>query len=393
MTWPRPAGPLLLLLAAAIGAAPVPSTAVNLRIDYSQDGSGFFSASTSQGQQARTAVEAAADYYSAILEDQLSPVSVPARFFGVGGGTANFYLQFADPNHPTDASRAVSLASYDFAQDEYVVFVGGAALAGSQIASAGVGGSSYDYRLFTQSDVTQVEQIYEAFVADYETRGQSSGFAHWGGTISFDNDGSTTWNRDVGSLPGAGETDLYSVALHELGHALGFGSATLQSEGLVDGANRFIGAAAVNEYGGPVPLNPAAGHWAEGVTSTILGSVVPQEALFDPSFNGPVRKELTALDAAGLADLGWSVVVPEGIAGDFNRDGAVNAADYTVWRDGLGGAYSQADYLVWRQAYPASGAEAAAYSAAPAPSSLLTLVPLAAFALGPGVRRASVLRR
>ncbi len=36
-----------------------------------------------------------------------------------------------------------------------------------------------------------------------------------------------------------------------------------------------------------------------------------------------------------------------GIEGDFNNDGTVDAADYTVWRDGLGTTYSQADYQLW----------------------------------------------
>lgn len=39
------------------------------------------------------------------------------------------------------------------------------------------------------------------------------------------------------------------------------------------------------------------------------------------------------------------------LSGDFNRDGRVDAADYTVWRDGLGDGYSQYDYEVWRVAY------------------------------------------
>jgi hypothetical protein len=33
--------------------------------------------------------------------------------------------------------------------------------------------------------------------------------------------------------------------------------------------------------------------------------------------------------------------------GDFNLDGAVDAADYSVWRDGLGSAYTAADYNSW----------------------------------------------
>ena len=40
--------------------------------------------------------------------------------------------------------------------------------------------------------------------------------------------------------------------------------------------------------------------------------------------------------------------VPQ-LTGDFNGDGTVDAADYTVWRDGLGTVYTEADYDVWRQ--------------------------------------------
>lgn len=35
------------------------------------------------------------------------------------------------------------------------------------------------------------------------------------------------------------------------------------------------------------------------------------------------------------------------LAGDFNGDGTVDAADYTVWSDGLGGRYTLADYETW----------------------------------------------
>jgi hypothetical protein len=34
--------------------------------------------------------------------------------------------------------------------------------------------------------------------------------------------------------------------------------------------------------------------------------------------------------------------------GDFNNDGHVDAADYTVWRDGLGATYTLADFDTWR---------------------------------------------
>ena len=36
------------------------------------------------------------------------------------------------------------------------------------------------------------------------------------------------------------------------------------------------------------------------------------------------------------------------LPGDFNLDGAVNAADYVVWRKGLGTTYTPADFIEWR---------------------------------------------
>ena len=39
--------------------------------------------------------------------------------------------------------------------------------------------------------------------------------------------------------------------------------------------------------------------------------------------------------------------VPD-LPGDYNHNGIVDAADYVVWRKGLGTTYTQADYDVWR---------------------------------------------
>jgi autotransporter-associated beta strand protein len=40
--------------------------------------------------------------------------------------------------------------------------------------------------------------------------------------------------------------------------------------------------------------------------------------------------------------------VATGLAGDYNHNGIVDAADYAVWRDGLGTTYTLADYDVWK---------------------------------------------
>jgi hypothetical protein len=36
------------------------------------------------------------------------------------------------------------------------------------------------------------------------------------------------------------------------------------------------------------------------------------------------------------------------LPGDFNHDGTVDAADYVMWRKGMGTTYTQSDYDAWR---------------------------------------------
>ncbi len=89
--------------------------------------------------------------------------------------------------------------------------------------------------------------------------------------------------------------------------------------------------------------------------------------------------------AAGQFDLlvtGSSVVLQAtgGLAGDYNADGVVNAADYTVWRDGLGTTFSQADYGVWAANYGATLPVNA--NAVPEPSTALLIALAGAAGLG-----------
>ena len=79
-----------------------------------------------------------------------------------------------------------------------------------------------------------------------------------------------------------------------------------------------------------------------------------------------------------------NVDAPVGLAGDFNNDGSVDAADYTVWRDNLGqsdsvlngngdgsGTVDAGDYTLWSGNYGASSSSSSsAASAVPEPGSL-----------------------
>ncbi|QDT69111.1 hypothetical protein MalM25_20390 [Planctomycetes bacterium MalM25] len=97
--------------------------------------------------------------------------------------------------------------------------------------------------------------------------------------------------------------------------------------------------------------------------------------------------------AADWVNANYDALVSEPLEGDFNLDGLVDAADYTVWRDGLGAEFVNEDYDLWRNNYgaqaPASNAPPAA-AGVPEPTSagvLLTLA-FAAAACRPMARNA-----
>jgi hypothetical protein len=86
--------------------------------------------------------------------------------------------------------------------------------------------------------------------------------------------------------------------------------------------------------------------------------------------------ELSQINAMHYTMPAWSVttlvLIADGLPGDYNRDGTVDAADYTVWRDSLGqtgdlaadgnedNSVDDDDYLLWRENFgrtePGSGA-------------------------------------
>jgi PEP-CTERM motif len=64
-------------------------------------------------------------------------------------------------------------------------------------------------------------------------------------------------------------------------------------------------------------------------------------------------------------------------SGDFNGDHVVDAADYVVWRKGLGTIYTPTDYDAWRSHFgqtAGSGSGATMNSAVPEPASLVMLI-------------------
>ena len=92
----------------------------------------------------------------------------------------------------------------------------------------------------------------------------------------------------------------------------------------------------------------------------------------------------------GLTDvtdvITYTLATPPSIAGDYNGNGIVDAADYTIWRDTLGstadlrangdnsgasaGVIDQADYAFWKSHFGSTGPGAGASAAVPEPATL-----------------------
>ena len=64
----------------------------------------------------------------------------------------------------------------------------------------------------------------------------------------------------------------------------------------------------------------------------------------------------------------------EVITGDFNNDGAVNAADYVVWRKGFGTVYSQIHYDAWRAGGQTAAGSSLVVGSVPEPPTLAMLL-------------------
>jgi T5SS/PEP-CTERM-associated repeat protein len=111
--------------------------------------------------------------------------------------------------------------------------------------------------------------------------------------------------------------------------------------------------------------------------NTILGSFTEMDL---PVLEGGLEWNTSQLLVDGTLDVGASR-----LAGDFNNDGTIDAADFTLWQDNLGLSASalngngsgaatvvQADYLLWKTNFglsAATGSEGAA--AVPEPTTLL----------------------
>lgn len=240
---------------------------INIVFDYTYDTSGFF-----DSYERKATVEAAARLFEDAISDTLSAIT-PG---GINTWTASF------PNPSTGTT--VSLDDLVIPAGEVRVFLGARTLGGSTIGLASSAWSASGT---------------SGWLSTVEFRGQpavSTEYATWGGAIAFDP--GTAWHTGV-SLSGiaGGESDLYSTAVHELGHLLGFGGDSWDTQ---MSGGKFTGPKSKVIFGDDIPTT--GGHWADGTMND------GQEVAMSPVGSSGVRIPFTTLDFAGLDDIGWEFV-------------------------------------------------------------------------------------
>jgi len=375
---------------------------------------------------ARAAVEAAASDLSGAITSSLNVITTDVwqGSFQSTTATLDFNYQYENPT----LGGVVSINPATAGSDRVRVYVGSRPISVSntlgQGGPAGIGVNLQVTGLPSQAPTAIANASSKATTAYLRGGGPVIGVVEGSGNFSgvpfayavsfgaaygqlwFDTDGNNDgvndsptdlanyWHYDHATPVASGKQDLYSVAIHELMHVLGFGTS-LTWNSLQQGS-AWTGTEAAALAGGGANLLQGP-HIVSGKMSTRVSDNAPQEAAMDPSLTRGARKQLTWLDVAFLRDLGWQTIAPT-LPGDFNGDGRVDGADLTVWSLAFGataaadsngdGDSDGLDLLAWQRGFQGGATAAPAIAAVPEPhAAWLALATAAWHAASRGGRR------
>ena len=241
-------------------------------------------------------MQAVADFYGDMIDDNL--LQIDSAEFPGSSWSALFF-------QPT-TGQSIFVPDLVVPEDVIIVYVGARELGGSTAGSAGFG-------------VAGISNGSDAWKARLRGRGSAGAaildesdrtdFSLWGGSIAFDTP--RTWNfSQTGNGTG---TEFITVALHEMGHVLGIGTAPTWDNQLAGGF--FRGSAASRSFGGAPAASSA--HYSGSLRSPLFGSFAVPHGLSRPvvmsailTDNGSNFDVVTDLDLATLVDIGWQLSPP-----------------------------------------------------------------------------------
>lgn len=351
-----------------LGIVSMSASALEIEIDYRYDTNGFFSASgnpngAAGAATARAALQSAADRWSAIIDQELGAVSVAddsddVRIGFTHPGTGANYQVSAASSASTDSLSGFGLASeyrgpWSISANVWILYAGGRAT--GSIGSGGTGTGLNFTNVFNDAD-------------GIHNRGFNVGFGSlpvWGGAITFSNTMTRAWHFDHTSSAPLGAIDFYSIALHEIAHALGLNINFDDwedniSRGYFNGINAVVAYNADNGASLTRLLLASDSHWSDGkyrsgifpagnpnyVGTVGVGNL--QDLLMEPvaNFSYPDlrRLEVTNTDVGAVLDVGWSVISAdsglEPVAAEIiSVVRATSGAVILVWESEVGASY------------------------------------------------------
>ena len=250
---------------------------MKIKFDYRFDTNGFFT------EERKAALNLAGDIWSILLQDDFAPVPLGA--------------EFTIQNPQTGINETIVLEE---AIDDLVIFVGASSepfngvSVGNAVSETGnlssLAQAQYD-GIDLQGDIFQ-----RRISSNFRQTGAVTDFEPWAGTISFTTDPDPEWDFSLRE-PDLDKFDFVSIALHEIGHILGVGTAPIFDVLGVGGAFEGVNAREAND-GNAIPLEASLGHIDEGFrnNNVLLDSILE-----------PGRQSPTEIDLALLADIGYEI--------------------------------------------------------------------------------------
>ena len=307
-----------LVVVALLFSAPQVHAGLKLEFDYRFDENGYF-----DDPVRREALEAAGRYVNRYVDNMAAVIPEGDN------GWDSFFTR-------PDTGATILWSDVPIAEDTLLVVAGARSFGDDYLAIAtGIGA------------VGDGDEEWKDLVSYRGQEGarEKTDFSTLGGKIAFNNDFEAYqwhWGLSTDGLE-AHEFDFITVAMHELLHIMGFGTAP-SFAAQVDARMRFTGPEATR-VGSPtnpnLQLDSEEFHLAEGTESPWNGKL--QEALLAPGIFPGERAFPTLIDRAIIRDIGWE----EATAGDANRDREFNSSDLIeVFR---AGKYETGEFAGWSE--------------------------------------------